>query len=439
MSLRNQSALVLATSIAQFAFGLLAGILTARLGTAGKGIAVTAFYLPAFLSSLGSLSLGEASTYFLGRGLPAGRVIGTTVLEALGLGVFYAGVTALLVLGPLRRIVHDVPPELVLIGLSTLPLMLLKNFGDNLLTAQKRVRSFVSGNLTLHVLRGALLVLFLPVLDLGVAGAVAAEFITWLVVGTYYFVAITRGVPVEWRIDRAYVRDQIRYGGQTHVGNVAQRLNLQVDVMILSTFAGATAVGLYSVAVQLAQVLWYIPDSVGRLLFPRVAGADRAEANRVTALASRNTILLTLLGVLAVVVVGPLAIPIVFGEPFRDSIRPLLILLPGILFLSVSKVLSKYLSGIGRPFYNSLSSIIAFAVNAPLLFLFVRSMGVDGAALASTVAYAVHAIVCVGFYLRESRSRPAESLLPTPADWPLYREGLGLALGRLRRLTGGTR
>lgn len=437
MSLRNQSALVFAASLVQLVFGMAAGILSAQLlGPEGKGIAVTAFLVPAFVCSLGSLSLGEASTYYLGQGVAAGRVVGSTILEALGLGLCYALIAGLLLLGPLRQVVHAVPAPLVLLGLATIPLMLLKNFGDSLLTGQKRVNAFVIGNLSNHVLRGTLLFLFLFVWKLGVLGAVLAELLTWLFLGGFYLRSMIRDVPVEWRIDRSYLRDQFRYGSQTHVGNIAQRLNLQLDMMLLSTFAGATAVGLYSVAVTLAQVLWYIPDSIGRLLFPRVASSSRAEANRVTPLACRNTVLLTLVGAGVVVAVGPLLIPIVYGPGFAASVRPLLILLPGIVALSVSKILSKYLSGIGRPFSNSISSLVALAVNAPLLYLLIPALGVEGAALASAVAYGVHALVCLVFFLRESRVSPLATLIPTPADWPLYRQGLEQLWRKIRRPGG---
>lgn len=425
MSIRKQSALIFVASLVQLVFGIATGALTAHiLQPTGKGIAILAFYVPNVMASLGSLSFGEASTYFLGRGMAAGRVIGTTVIEAVGLGILYAGLSLFLFLGPFKSVVHDVPVALVLLGLSTLPLMLLKNYGDSVLTGQHRVNAFIVGNLALHVLRGIFTFVALLVLKLGVAGAVGAEFLTWLLVGGWYAVAMTRGVRVEWRVDRDFARQQLKYGGQTHVGNIAQRLNLQVDTMILSAFAGAAPVGLYSVAVQIAQVLWYIPDSVGRLLFPRVASSPREEGNRVTPIACRNTILLTGLGAVVVILLGPTVIRWLFGKNFGPSVRPLFLLLPGIIGLSISKVLTKYLSGIGKPMYNAVASIVAFAVNAPLLYILIRRMGVDGAAIASSIAYCVHALVVTAFFVKESRTNPLESLLPTPKDYPLYRDSI---------------
>ncbi len=421
MSFRNQSALIFAASLVQLVFGMGAGVLTARfLGPEGKGIAILAFFVPSFLTSLGTLSLGEASTYFLGRGVEPRRIVGNTVWHALILGTVYAAGTIAL-LGVLRAgVIRDVPVSLAILGLSTLPVMLLKNYGDGVLVGMKRVREFVIGNLTLHLCRGVFLFLALFVFKLDVNGAVGAEFLTWLLVGGVYFVNMTKGHGLAFSIDWPLTKDQVRYGFQAHVGNMAQRANLQVSTVILSSFLGATAIGLFSVAVNLAQVLWYIPDSVGRILFPRVAGSSRDEANRVTALVCRNTILMTLVAMGSLFLVGRTVILFLYGDEFAASVRPLYLLLPGILALAVSKVLTKYLSGIGKPFFNSAASIVSFAANVPLLWFLVRSMGLDGAAIATSIAYAVHALVVIVFFVRESGAPLTRALVPVPGDMKLY-------------------
>jgi O-antigen/teichoic acid export membrane protein len=253
---------------------------------------------------------------------------------------------------------------------------------------------------------------------------------------------MARGHGMSWAVDWPLTRDQLRYGFQTHIGNIAQRLNLQVSTIILSSMLGATAVGLFSVTVTLAQVLWYIPDSVGRILFPRVASSSREEANRVTPLVCRNTILLVAIASLVLFLVGRWIIVTIYGDEFIGAVQPLYLLLPGIVALSISKVLTKYLSGVGKPFFNSTASVVSFLVNAPLLYVLVRSHGLPGAAIASSIAYLVHAIVVVAFYARESRTPVGPTLLPTPGDFHLYADGasqIAAALSGRRRGKGGTR
>lgn len=433
MSLRKQSALIFATSIVQLVAGMAAGILTARfLGPEGKGIVLLAFFVPGFITSLGTFSLGEASVYFLGQGERPGRIVASTLQQSFGLGaVYFLG--ALAVFGPLRAsVIKDVPTIYAVAGLATLPLMLAKNLGDAVLVGMKRVRWFVAGNLTLHSLRAATLFTALVVLKLGVKGAVAAELITWTITGLVYIVGMVRGIRLEWGFDHDLGRRMLGYGMQTHIGNIAQRMNLQVSTVILSSLTNAASVGLFSVATNTAQVLWYIPDSVGRLLFPRVASSSREDALEVTQAVCRHVILLTVLSSLALFVVGPLMVRILYGREFQPSIVPLFWLLPGIVALSISKVLTKYLSGVGKPFMNSVASIVSFVVNAPLLWLLVRWKGIVGAAMASSAAYAVHAITVLVFFHRESGGTLVRTLVPNGGDFKQYTALVGQVARRFK-------
>jgi len=413
--------LIFLTSIIQLVFGMGAGILTGRLlGPEGKGIALLAFYLPSFLASLGSFSIGEASTYFLGKGADPRRVVSNTLIAAFGLGLLYAG-ACLAGLEPLaRQVVRDVPIPFVIAGLLVLPLMLLKNYGDGMLIALHRLPWFIAGNLTLHVSRAVFLFIALVPLKAGVTGAVAAEFASWILTGLIYLVGLLTRTGFDWKIDRTLAVDQLRYSGVTHVGNMAMRANHQISTLILSSLAGASAVGLFSVATSMAQVLWYLPDSVGRILFPRVAASSREEANRLTPLVCRHTMLITAVACLGLWITGPWVIGLLYGEGFEASVMPMNLLLPGILASVLNRVLSKYLSGVGEPKLNSIASVLSLVVNVPLLFFLIGAMDVNGAAIATSLAYIVNGAVMLVFFVRVSGTGYRSCLVPTLEDLRIY-------------------
>jgi len=433
LSIRRQSALISATSFIQLGFGMAAGILTARtLGPTGSGIAVLAFYLPQFMSSLGSLSIGEASTYFLGRGENARKVVSNTLIAAFGLGTLYA-IGCFLSLPLLHKYVKGTPPELIFLGLGTLPIMLLKNYGDGMLVAMKRLPWFIAGNLTLHVSRAAFLFIALVGFRPSVTGAVMAEFASWILTGGVYLVGLLKGVGFDWRIDRGLASQQGRYSGITHLGNMAMTTNQRISIGLLNSVSAPAAVGLLSKASTVAQMLWYLPDSVGRILFPRVAGSTREEANRLTAQVCRHTMLLTAAACLVLYLVGSWAVPFVFGKAFHGSVMPMNLLLPGVLASVLNRVLSKYLSGIGKPNLTSVASIVSLVVNIPLLYVLIGPFGVNGAALATSMTYIVNGILMLVFFSRESGVPWWSCLLPTLDDLKMYPLSLSQAWNRVRR------
>ena len=80
-------------------------------------------------------------------------------------------------------------------------------------------------------------------------------------------------------------------------------------------------------------------------------------------------------------------IPVFYGDEFINSLLPLLILSFGSIFFSVSKILTKYYSGIGLPIINSKGAIITFFVNSILTYLLAIKFGLIGAAISSSLAY----------------------------------------------------
>ena len=162
------------------------------------------------------------------------------------------------------------------------------------------------------------------------------------------------------------------------------------------------------------------PDSVGRILFPRVASSSREEANRLTPMVCRHTMLITAVACLGLWVTGPWVINLLYGDGFRASVTPMNLLLPGILASVLNRVLSKYLSGVGQPRLNSIASVLSLLVNIPLLFFLIGALNVTGAAIATSLAYIVNGLVMLVLFVRVSGTGYRSCLVPTVEDLKIY-------------------
>jgi len=201
-----------------------------------------------------------------------------------------------------------------------------------------------------------------------------------------------------------------------HVGNIAQRFNLRLDTVLLAVFLVPAEIGYYTIAVLLAELIWNVPDSIGVVLFPKVAMSGKESAVVTTVQTCRITFLLTLLLCSGMAVVGRWIIYILYGSEYLPAYLPLVILLPGILALSLAKILTKYTSGIGKPQYNSISAIVSFVINIPLLLLLVPKAGILGAGIASSIAYVVYLIVILVYFKKETGCRLFSLFIITRSD-----------------------
>jgi len=198
-------------------------------------------------------------------------------------------------------------------------------------------------------------------------------------------------VPSEMlRFDLGSLREHASFGLRGQAGNLMQLLNYRLDQYLVLVLVNAAGVGIYAVGVQLSQSIWFFANAIATVLIPRLTASDSDDAARMAPMLCRNTLFVSALAALAIGVLSPLFVPVVFGDDFSDSVRPLLWLLPGTVALSGSKILTGYIFSQGRPGLNSLITIGSLVVTIVADLALIPPFGVSGAAVASTLAYGAH-------------------------------------------------
>ena len=156
---------------------------------------------------------------------------------------------------------------------------------------------------------------------------------------------VRRTTPVRWGFYPSLFKDSVKFGIKGYLGNVIQLLNYRLDMFLVAFFMSVTFVGYYSVTVALSEALWYFPSAVGTIMFARTPGLTAEEANISTPRICRNTLFITILAAITLFALGSYIIMLFFGSIFLPALEPLWILLPGIVALSVCKVLSNEIAG----------------------------------------------------------------------------------------------
>jgi O-antigen/teichoic acid export membrane protein len=163
------------------------------------------------------------------------------------------------------------------------------------------------------------------------------------------------------------------------------------------------------------------------MLFPHVAAQPDARATATTERTSRLTLLATVGAAAALAAVSPLLLGWVFGPAYRAGVPALLVLLAAMPPLALARVLAADLKGRGRPGLVSVGSGVGVALTVVGDVALIPVLGIEGAALASVVAYTGMAAVLVGCYRRVTGGSLL-ALLPRFSDL-----GDVVRLGRARR------
>jgi O-antigen/teichoic acid export membrane protein len=199
--------------------------------------------------------------------------------------------------------------------------------------------------------------------------------------------------------------DSLRYGAKTVLGTIVQFGNYRLDTLLLSAMKGAGIAGVYTVAVNLAEVLGYLASAAESVLFPAFARTAVGRERRLRR-ALLVVTLVTAAGALVLAIAAGPVVRLIFGAAFLTAVQPLRILLPGMIAIAVAKTISAYLMAVGKPSLTAMVSLLTFAVTILLDLLLIPRHSASGAALASTIAYGVAAAAGWFAYVRV-RSRPA--------------------------------
>jgi O-antigen/teichoic acid export membrane protein len=218
-----------------------------------------------------------------------------------------------------------------------------------------------------------------------------------------------KGVLFRPRWNPSVIGPVVSFGLKSHIGNLFQFFNYRLDMFILNYFLGPENVGLYTVSVALAEMLWFLPNAVGFVIFPQTASTRHALMNRFTPKVCGMTLLITALGALVLCLSGKILIPFIYSDAFQPAYSPLLILLPGVVLLGGAKVLTNDIAGRGFPHYNSMIAGVTLILTVLLDILLIPRYGVSGAAFATTLTYAMIAFAGGGVYVYVSAKAARET------------------------------
>lgn len=396
-------ALTFAVRLFRVALGLAASILTARaLGPSGRGDFYFVVTFAGVLAQFGNLGLASSNTYLVARDPSRLRGLAANSLwVSLVIGGGAGALVAAVLIG--ADVFPNVPSALLWLGVALAPPTLFYLLGTNLLVGIGRIGAFnvleTFANLLVLVLIAAA-----AVLTAGVGGFLAASLVGWTIASAIVLLALVRGRVGPLRFDLAVFRAGLRYASKAYVITLLGYLVLRSNVFLLQSLSGSTELGYYSIAAQIADVLAIFPTSVAIILFPdlvrNVAGRWSAMVRTVAVVSA----IVTAACVLVAIVAGPF-ITVLYGRSFAAAIPVLRVMLPGVVFLSATTIVSQYLGAVGLP--RSLVAVWAAALLlvTALNLILASAFGAAGAAAALSMTYLALLAMVVGLALRH-RERP---------------------------------
>lgn len=266
------------------------------------------------------------------------------------------------------------------------------------------------------------------VLAIWVAGALGS--FVYAAVAVRRYAVLTSGDdegPVVW--------EQLKYAAQMGVNGLTAYLNWRIDVFIIIFMLGQSALGVYSVGLAVAEILWQVNRSIVTASFGRVARGNESEAAVTTATSMRHSFTLVAIGAIVVALLAAPLVPRIYGSAFDQSVVVTWLLLPGIIAYSMMGSLSTfYIQQLGQPRTPLIFRTVSTVICAVATVLMLPRFGIAGGAIATSISYWVSFALSAGYFVRRTGTAPSKLFCLGKSDLVPYRSLLRVTLNSLRRM-----
>lgn len=177
---------------------------------------------------------------------------------------------------------------------------------------------------------------------------------------------------------------------------IAIMIYMKIDQIMLGQMIGDGAVGIYSAAVRISEVWYFIPMAIVASVFPAILEAKKRSEKQYYARLQR---LYDLMVVMSVAVALPMTflstsiVTILFGEAYRAAGAVLAIHIWASVFVFLGVASGKWFLAENRQVLSFQRTVLGAVANVALNLWLIPLYGAIGAALATVISYAIAAFI----------------------------------------------
>jgi len=181
-------------------------------------------------------------------------------------------------------------------------------------------------------------------------------------------------------------------------------MHFKVDQLMISSMLSVSQLGIYTISVRWAEMLFFIDMAIVSTISYKVTSGDKESTYR---LAYTSSLIIAFLGIvffLFFLFFSEDLILFLYGDEYSGAIQPLIYLLPGVIFWSLSKPLSIYITlNLGKTKLITTIAFIGLIINILFNYLLINLYGISGAAISSSISYAIVGLLIIGYFTKQNK------------------------------------
>ena len=187
----------------------------------------------------------------------------------------------------------------------------------------------------------------------------------------------------------------MKYSITALAGNFTYFILYRIDYWFVDHYCTEKSLGNYIQVSRLGQLLILPSAIIAGALFPQASREKITFETQSFGKIVRVMLFCYSLAAIFLFLFGEPVILYLWGNEFNEMHEPLMIILPGIIFLAVSYLFSPIFAGQGKVSYNVLIALLTLVVVIICNFLLVPVWGINGAAISTSIGFLVMMILSV--------------------------------------------
>lgn len=202
-----------------------------------------------------------------------------------------------------------------------------------------------------------------------------------------------------WGFDKKLAKRLWRDGWPLMLSGAAAYIYLRIDQVMIGRMLGTVEVGLYTAAVKLTEIWYFMPGMICSSLFPAIINAKKTDEGVYRRRLRNLYWLMIVISIVIAVPISLLAKPLIlflFGTKYLLSVPILQIYIWSGVGLFLGWAVNQYLMAENRTRLIFIANLVATVTNVCLNLWLIPRVGLYGAAIATLVSYFIIPLIVLG-------------------------------------------
>lgn len=205
-------------------------------------------------------------------------------------------------------------------------------------------------------------------------------------------------------LESAKLNELFKYGGEIQLNNLSQLFNYRFVFYLVEKLKGTEALGVFSVAIAVAESLWIICKSIATIQLSRLLNiSDLQVQKRLSLNLAGKSVLLTLVATGMVLLIPESIYILLFGKSFAAIPTLLIYFSPAIVLLSYYTILNHFFIARNQNWVNIRAGIVGNALLLLLSQICIVQHSLAGAAFVYVFAYLGISLYLTFAFIRKSK------------------------------------